>query len=78
MFESFNVGFSAAGAVNFPPDVKMWGQREVGFLDIRLGCPGIRHKFIGPDFLFRHEAYVLSLEYGAVLSAPEQPATLIE
>ena len=68
----------STGAVNFPPDVKMWGRREVGFLDIRLGSQGIRQRLIGSEFLFRHEAYVRSLEYGAVLNAPEQPATHLE
>ncbi len=42
----------STGAVNFPPDVKMWGRREVGFLDIRLGSQGIRQRLIGSEFFF--------------------------
>ena len=40
-----------------------------------LGSQGIRQKLIGSKFLFLHEAYIRSLEYGVALSAPEQDAT---
>jgi 3',5'-cyclic AMP phosphodiesterase CpdA len=64
----------STGAVNHLPDVKMWGLREVGFLDIRLGDQGIRQRLIGSDFLFRHESYVRILEHGSILKSPAQPA----
>jgi 3',5'-cyclic AMP phosphodiesterase CpdA len=63
----------STGVINHPPDVKMWGLREVGFLDIRLGERGIRQRMVGSDFLFRHESYVRILEHGSVLKSPEQP-----
>jgi 3',5'-cyclic AMP phosphodiesterase CpdA len=62
----------STGAVNHPPDVKMWGLREVGFLDIRLGDQCIRQRLIGSDFLFRHESYVRILEHGSILQSPAQ------
>lgn len=64
----------STATLNFPPDVKMWGRRDVGFVDIRLGAAGLRQRLVGPDFLFRHESYVRLLEHGSVLAAPPQPA----
>ena len=64
----------STGAVNHAPDVKMWGLREVGFLDIRLGDQAIRQRLIGSDFLFRHESYVRILEHGSILKSPAQAA----
>jgi 3',5'-cyclic AMP phosphodiesterase CpdA len=64
----------STGAVNHAPDVKMWGLREVGFLDIRLGEQAIRQRLIGSDFLFRHESYVRILEHGSILKSPAQAA----
>lgn len=64
----------STGVINFGPDKKMWGLRQVGFLDIRLRGQGIRQRLVGSDFLFRHESYVRIGEYGTVLDAPEQPA----
>lgn len=63
----------STGVVNHPPDVKMWGLREVGFLDIRLGEKGLRQRMVGSDFLFRHESYVRILEHGSILKSPAQP-----
>jgi len=62
----------ATSTVNFPPDVMMWGQRVVGFVDIRLGEKGLRQRLVGADFLFRHESYIRKMEYGSVMGSPEQ------
>ncbi|MBS7700801.1 MULTISPECIES: metallophosphoesterase [unclassified Chelatococcus] len=64
----------ATSAVNHPPEVKMWGLREVGFVDIRLGeSGGLRQRLVGRDMLFRHESYVYAKEYGSAAAGPEQP-----
>lgn len=64
----------ATSSINFPPDVKMWGLREVGFIDFSLGqgerLGRVRQRLIGRDFLFRHESYIRNLEYGHVMKAP--------
>jgi 3',5'-cyclic AMP phosphodiesterase CpdA len=66
----------STSSINHPPTVKMWGLREVGFIDFRLGqgeaLGRVRHALIGREFLFRHESYIRIAEYGSVTSGPEQ------
>lgn len=49
-------------AINHPPDVRMWGLREVGFIDYTFAGAQIRQRLVGRDFLFRHESYVYNKE----------------
>lgn len=69
----------STGSINFPPTQKMWGLREVGFVDFRLGqgeARGrVRQRLVGRDFLFRHESYIRIGEYGSVVQAPRQDAS---
>jgi 3',5'-cyclic AMP phosphodiesterase CpdA len=75
--EVIHVWAPATSAVNSPPDVKMWGLREVGFVEFRLGQGAelgrVRQSLRGRDFLFRHEAYIRVLEYGDVVDSPLHP-----
>lgn len=48
----------SSSSINHLPDVKMWGLREVGFIDYQFQPERFRHHLRGRDFLFRHEAYV--------------------
>jgi len=64
----------ATACVNGRPDAPSWGAREVGFLDFRFRAGAFRHRFIGGDFLFRHENYIRKMEYGSSMQAPEHPA----
>ena len=49
----------ATACVNGPPSDLHWGAREVGFLDLRFRSGGrFEHRFVGADFLFRHENYM--------------------
>lgn len=49
----------STACVNGPPTALHWGQREVGFLELRFTADGrFLHRFIGSDFLFRHENYI--------------------
>lgn len=49
----------STACVNGPPSALHWGTREVGFLDLRLRPDGqFEHRFVGADFLFRHENYI--------------------
>lgn len=65
----------STGVVNFPPTVTMWGRREVGFVEFRLGQRAtrgrVRQRLVGSDFLFRHESYIRIAEYGSVMNAPQ-------
>lgn len=55
----------ATACVNGPPTALHWGLRETGFLDLRLKRDGrFVHRFVGADFLFRHENYIR--KYAAV------------
>jgi 3',5'-cyclic AMP phosphodiesterase CpdA len=53
----------STACVNAPPTTLHWGIREVGFIDYRFTPQGFDHRFVGADFLFRHENYVR--KYGA-------------
>ena len=49
----------STACVNGPPTTLHWGLREVGFLDLRFRSGGrFEHRFVGSDFLFRHENYI--------------------
>ena len=49
----------STACVNGSPAALHWGLREVGFLDLRLQSGGrFEHRFVGSDFLFRHENYI--------------------
>jgi 3',5'-cyclic AMP phosphodiesterase CpdA len=49
----------STACVNGAPSALHWGAREVGFLDLRLRPGGqFEHRFVGSDFLFRHENYI--------------------
>lgn len=53
----------STACVNGPPSALHWGTREVGFLDLRLRPDGqFVHRFVGADFLFRHENYIRKLQ----------------
>lgn len=53
----------STACVNGPPTALHWGAREVGFLDLRLREGGrFSHRFVGADFLFRHENYIRKIK----------------
>jgi 3',5'-cyclic AMP phosphodiesterase CpdA len=52
----------SVSTVNHPPEVKMWGLREVGFIDYTFVGTQMRQSLVGRDFLFRHESYVCNRE----------------
>lgn len=59
----YHIWAPATACVNGPPDRLHWGVREVGFVDYRFTPDGFTHRFVGADFLFRHENYMR--KYGA-------------
>lgn len=54
----YHVWSPATACVNGPPDRLHWGVREVGFVEYRFTEGRFTHRFIGSDFLFRHENYM--------------------
>ena len=54
----YHVWSPATACVNGPPDRLHWGVREVGFVEYRFGAERFTHRFVGADFLFRHENYM--------------------
>lgn len=54
----YHIWAPATACVNGPPDRLHWGVREVGFVDYRFTADGFTHRFVGSDFLFRHENYI--------------------
>jgi 3',5'-cyclic AMP phosphodiesterase CpdA len=57
----YHVWAPSTACVNGPPDRLHWGVREVGFVDYRFRPDGFTHRFVGADFLFRHENYMRKL-----------------
>jgi len=51
----------STACVNGSPATLHWGVREVGFIDYRFRPDGFEHRFVGADFLFRHENYIRKL-----------------
>jgi len=54
----YHVWSPATACVNGPPDRLHWGVREVGFVEYRFTAGRFTHRFVGSDFLFRHENYM--------------------
>lgn len=54
----YHVWSPATACVNGRPDALHWGVREVGFVEYRFQRKRFTHRFIGADFLFRHENYM--------------------
>ena len=54
----YHVWSPATACVNGPPDRLHWGVREVGFVEYRFVSDRFTHRFVGSDFLFRHENYM--------------------
>jgi 3',5'-cyclic AMP phosphodiesterase CpdA len=54
----YHVWSPATACVNGPPDRLHWGVREVGFVEYRFLPDRFTHRFVGADFLFRHENYM--------------------
>jgi hypothetical protein len=54
----YHVWSPATACVNGPPDRLHWGAREVGFVEYRFLPDRFTHRFVGADFLFRHENYM--------------------
>jgi len=54
----YHIWAPSTACVNGPPDRMHWGVREVGFIDYRFTADGFTHRFVGSDFLFRHENYM--------------------
>lgn len=54
----YHVWSPATACVNGPPDRLHWGVREVGFVEYRFTPQRFTHRFVGSDFLFRHENYM--------------------
>ena len=48
----------STACINGLPTSTPWGVKEVGFIDFRFGNGAFEHRFVGRDFLFRHENYV--------------------
>jgi 3',5'-cyclic AMP phosphodiesterase CpdA len=64
----------SVAVINKPPNVMMYGRRDVGFIDLRLERGGqLRQRLVGSDFLFRNESYIRVMEYGNTMMAPRQP-----
>lgn len=59
---TYHIWAPAISAINHPPTVKMWGLREVGFIDYSFDGPRMRQRLVGTDFLFRHESYIYNSE----------------
>lgn len=54
----YHVWSPATACVNGRPDALHWGVREVGFVEYRFNADRFTHRFVGSDFLFRHENYM--------------------
>jgi 3',5'-cyclic AMP phosphodiesterase CpdA len=54
----YHVWAPSTACVNASPATLHWGVREVGFVDYRFTPKGFDHRFVGSDFLFRHESYM--------------------
>lgn len=54
----YHIWAPSTACVNGPPNRLHWGVREVGFVDYRFHPDGFTHRFVGADFLFRHENYM--------------------
>lgn len=54
----YHIWAPSTACVNGPPHRLHWGVREVGFVDYRFTPEGFTHRFVGADFLFRHENYM--------------------